>query len=110
MRTSSLAPRGSVTYEGGLGYLPGQEETFINNQNEYEGETPQTLRWFLGKAGKHELLAAGPDAVQGVRESSGIPDKDWEQMFEVLETHGNVRACLFRCLHCGKYGGYLDCD
>ena len=33
---------------GGLGYLPGQEETFVNNKNEYEGETPQTLRWYLG--------------------------------------------------------------
>ena len=33
---------------GGLGYLPGEEEDFKNNDNPADISTAQTVRWFLG--------------------------------------------------------------
>jgi uncharacterized protein CbrC (UPF0167 family) len=66
---------------------------------------------FLGRAGKKELEKLGPDAIEAVRESSGIEDdEEWEEFFEGLDKDGSPTAYVFKCLHCGKIGAYQDCD
>ena len=32
-----------------------------------------------------------------------------EEYLDVLDADGSPTAYLFRCLHCGKIGGYSDC-
>ena len=66
---------------------------------------------FIGRAGKKELQAAGPEVIAAVRESTGlIDDKKWNEFFALLDKDGSPTAYLFRCLRCGKIGGYQDCD
>lgn len=64
---------------------------------------------FLGTAGKLELEAAGPEAVKIVRENLGYDDEVWAHYLDQLDADGSPTAYLFRCLHCGKIGGYSDC-
>lgn len=65
---------------------------------------------FLGAVGYEELIAFGPEAVEAIRQDTGLEDEDWEDFFEGLDRDGSPTAYLFRCLHCGAYGGYQDCD
>jgi uncharacterized protein CbrC (UPF0167 family) len=66
---------------------------------------------FLGSVGSTELAAYGTDAIESIRGDTGIADEDqWLKFFETLDKDGSPRAYLFRCLHCGTYGGYQDCD
>jgi uncharacterized protein len=65
---------------------------------------------FLGAMGKQELLRAGADAVQAIRDESGYASDEWEQYFDTLNAeHGPATAYLFQCRHCGTLGGYSDC-
>jgi uncharacterized protein len=64
---------------------------------------------FLGAAGKRELEIAGPGAIAIVRDGLGYDDRQWQQYFDLLDANGSPTAYLFRCLHCGKLGGYSDC-
>ena len=65
---------------------------------------------FIGRAGKTELLAAGETALEIVRAEAGYEGSEWEEYLDVLDANGSPTAYLFRCLHCGKNGGYSDCD
>lgn len=66
---------------------------------------------FLGRAGYEELTDYGSDAIESIRDDTRIGDDDeWEDFFEKLDKDGSPTAYLFRCLHCGAYGGYTDCD
>ena len=66
---------------------------------------------FLGRAGKRELLAFGPEAVKAIQESTGLDDgEEWEEFLEALDKEGSPTAYIFRCTQCGKLGGYQDCD
>lgn len=66
---------------------------------------------FLGRAGKAELLAAGPEAVAAIRESIGLDEgEEWDEFLEALDKDGSPTAYLFQCTKCQKFGGYHDSD
>ncbi|HST04348.1 MAG TPA: CbrC family protein, partial [Chloroflexia bacterium] len=61
-------------------------------------------------AGHDELAVLGPEAVESIRDEAGLSGTDWEHYFNGLDKDGSPTAYIFRCLHCGEYGGYSDCD
>ena len=63
---------------------------------------------FTGRAGYKELLAQGAAAIEAIRVESQLEGKEWEEYFKALDTEAEPTAYLFRCLHCGKVGGYSD--
>jgi uncharacterized protein len=64
---------------------------------------------FLGRAGREELETLWKDALPAIRESSGLSGKQWEDFLQALDKDNGPTAYVFRCLHCGAYGGYQDC-
>jgi len=112
-----------VDGEGIVGYGTG-ESVPVSVVRELVERTPcfsgwQQERWFtccgdaaafIGRAGKAELQAAGRVALEVVRSEAGYEGSDWDEYLEVLDADGSPTAYLFRCLHCGKIGGYSDCD
>lgn len=67
---------------------------------------------FLGRAGRKELKKLWPGAIPALQESSGLDpeEEEWEELYESLDKDGSPTAYVFRCLHCGAYGAYYDCD
>jgi uncharacterized protein CbrC (UPF0167 family) len=65
---------------------------------------------FLGRAGYEELVNRWPQAVQAVKDSTGLEGKEWDSFFHALNSEDAPTAYVFRCLHCGKFGAYQDCD
>jgi uncharacterized protein len=67
---------------------------------------------FLGPAGHDELEALGQKAIASFRESAGLDevDDEWDELFEALDKDASPTAYLFKCLKCGRYGGYVDQD
>jgi len=65
---------------------------------------------YLGIVGYKELMAFGPPAIEVIQEETDIDDDEWEDYLKALNRDGSPTAYLFRCLHCGSYGGYVDCD
>jgi uncharacterized protein CbrC (UPF0167 family) len=66
---------------------------------------------FIGRAGRKELKALGPQAIAAIQESAGLSDVAvWEQFLAALDKEGSPTAYMFRCRICGQLGGYQDCD
>jgi uncharacterized protein CbrC (UPF0167 family) len=65
---------------------------------------------FLGRVGYKELKDFGEEAIRALREETKMPDKDWVDSLHALNRDGSPTAYLFRCIHCGKFGGYIDAD
>jgi uncharacterized protein CbrC (UPF0167 family) len=65
---------------------------------------------FLGPMGKEELEQTGTEAIEVVREESGKQGADWQYYFSKLDRKFTATAYLFRCRHCGRLGGYSDCQ
>jgi uncharacterized protein len=66
---------------------------------------------FLGRCGIRELEAMGPEAVAAIRESAGVLEGHHLNAFMcALDKDAGPSAYIFRCRHCGKLGGYSDCD
>jgi uncharacterized protein len=65
---------------------------------------------FLGAVGRAELELHGPEAQRAIQTSTGIDADDWDGFFAALEKDGSPTAYLFRCQHCGVFGGYTDAD
>lgn len=65
---------------------------------------------FLGAAGHDELSGEWAGAVPAIRAECGLAGDDWEEYFESLSKDDSPTAYIFRCLHCGRLGGYSDCD
>jgi len=64
---------------------------------------------FLGPAGRHELQERWPDALPSIRSACDfLTDEDWPGFFASLDIEHGPTAYVFRCLHCGQYGGYVD--
>ncbi len=65
---------------------------------------------FLGYVGYRELKQMG--IVEQVLEDSMW--EEWceapEELLHALDNGGSVQGYLFRCLHCGKYLLWIDCD
>ena len=66
---------------------------------------------FIGRAGKKELEALGPEAITAIKDDTGLNEgPEWEEFFSALHKDGSPTAYIFRCRKCGKLGGYQDCD
>jgi uncharacterized protein CbrC (UPF0167 family) len=66
---------------------------------------------FLGAMGTDQLSSAGLGALDAIRESTGLDQgATWDEFFAALDHDGSPCAYLFRCLHCGQFGGYTDAD
>ncbi len=66
---------------------------------------------FLGRAGRQELEALGPEALLAIRESTGLEDgPEWSSFLAALDKDGSPTAYVFKCSVCGALGGYQDCD
>jgi uncharacterized protein CbrC (UPF0167 family) len=63
---------------------------------------------FVGRAGKQELSQHGAEAISAIKEEIGYEGEDWQDYFQSLDKDGEPTAYLFRCLHCGAFGGYSD--
>ena len=108
----------------GIGGREGWDEVPASVQEEVAYRTPGFNAWqgeawfthcgdaaaFLGPMGRAELEALGPAAIEAIRAETGYTGEDWEDYFEGLEREGSPTAYLFRCLHCGAYGGFSDFD
>lgn len=68
---------------------------------------------FLGTAGYAELLHFGDEVLQHFREMfrlhTTISDEKIDDYFKNFHREHGPTAYVFRCLHCGKLGGYWDC-
>ena len=62
----------------------------------------------MGLAGRKDLEKAGARAIEAIRLESGYSGTEWEEYLAGMSKDGQPTAYLFRCLHCGKYGGYSD--
>jgi uncharacterized protein CbrC (UPF0167 family) len=65
---------------------------------------------FLGRAGARELEAYGSAALEAIRAEAGLEGSQWAEYLAALDADGSPTAYIFRCLHCGRIGGYSDCD
>ena len=64
---------------------------------------------FLGLMGKEDLVKMGRDFVEMIKAESGLEGDDGEYYFSRLDREFDATAYLFRCRHCGKFGGCSDC-
>lgn len=64
---------------------------------------------FLGAAGQKELEILGREAVTAIQQDTGLVGAEWERFLRALKKDGSPTAYVFRCKHCGTYGGYRDC-
>ncbi len=70
---------------------------------------------FLGRVGYKELKRYGPQALGEFRAAADIPevddeDSDDDDFLKNLDKDGAPTGYLFKCLHCGQFGGYTDTD
>jgi uncharacterized protein CbrC (UPF0167 family) len=65
---------------------------------------------FLGAAGKVELERLGSGAMEAVRKEAGLNGEDWQAYLQALDKESSPTAYIFKCRHCGAFGGYSDCD
>ncbi len=111
--------------EAGVGGNPGWESVPVSVVDEVTKRTPGFCGWqqeqwwthcgdaaeFLGRAGRRELEALWPEAIEAIRENTGLEDgPEWQRFFGALDRDGSPSAYVFRCSKCGKLGGYQDCD
>ncbi len=64
---------------------------------------------FLGPMGKEELDSIGHEAIAVIQRESGCTGDEWNSYYRTLNKHQRATAYLFRCRHCGQFGGYSDC-
>jgi uncharacterized protein len=66
---------------------------------------------FIGRAGSKDLLAIGPQMIASIQSDAGLGDgPEWDHFFAALDKDGSPTAYVFKCLSCGQFGGYQDCD
>lgn len=65
---------------------------------------------FLGCAGRLELDGMWRDAAPALEADAGLDADDWREYAAALDAEGSPTAYVFRCRHCGRLGGYSDCD
>lgn len=63
---------------------------------------------FMGVVGYEELQNYGEQAVAAIAEEIGFFGEELEDYVKALSKNGSPTAYLFKCRHCGKYGGYSD--
>jgi uncharacterized protein CbrC (UPF0167 family) len=64
---------------------------------------------FLGCAGKQELEGLGRAVCEAIKSESGYDSEQWVSYFNRMDLNYGPTAYVFRCRHCGAWGGYSDC-
>ncbi len=64
---------------------------------------------YLGRAGAAEVREL-PEFAAVLRADLNLPEAEWNRFSNALDKEGSPTAYVFRCLHCGAYGGYTDSD
>jgi hypothetical protein len=105
---------------GGYGQWPRVPRSIVE---EVAFRTPSFIGWqqerwftccndaaaFLGRAGSCELLGVWPLALDAIRFECALEGPAWDEYFAALDRDDGPTAYVFRCRHCGRYGGYSDC-
>ena len=66
---------------------------------------------YLGMITKEDLERLGPDTVKQWRAHCNLEELDYpDEMFEEMGPDRDVTGYLFRCLHTGVYGGFIDAN
>lgn len=63
---------------------------------------------FLGAAGASELQGFGPEAMDAIAVECGLEGDELSKYLQSLDRDTGPTAYLFRCRHCGRWGGYSD--
>lgn len=108
----------------GIGDYGSWEETSNEIKEEVSFRTPgfsawQQERWwthcndaaaFLGAAGKNEIEEHGEELIAELKKETSYNEEEWNYYYKSIDKIGSPTAYIFRCLHCGRLGGYSDCD
>lgn len=66
---------------------------------------------FLGEVSWDRIVELGiEEAIEEDYKENYPDDFDFEDIKQSLKIGGYIAGYLFRCLHCGKYRLYVDCD
>lgn len=65
---------------------------------------------FMGAVGYEELKSFGKHALAAIAEEVNLEGEELDIYLKALSKNGSPTAYLFKCRHCGKFGGYSDCD
>lgn len=64
---------------------------------------------FLGIVNKNEILNYSDDFINELLQEANCNTSDWLFYLKYIAKDDFPIAYLFKCLHCGKIGGYADC-
>jgi uncharacterized protein CbrC (UPF0167 family) len=65
---------------------------------------------FLGRAGYIEIETYGSGLRSTLQREIQMEGDLWKKYFMKLNKNVSPTAYVFRCIHCGTYGGYSDCN
>ncbi|MDG6099875.1 hypothetical protein EXU34_20660 [Alteromonas sp. ZYF713] len=112
----------------GIGGYGDWDDVAVSVKEEIAYHTPgftgwQQERWwthcndgtdFLGCAGFREIKEYGQPLEDSLKSEAtvtyGLKEGQWETLFKSLDADGSPTAYIFKCIHCGKHGGYIDFD
>jgi len=120
----TAAEKFDATFTDSAGIGDGEVSLSAGIEEEISRRTPgfsgwQQERWlgccddaaaFLGPMGRKELKKLGPKAAAAVREECDLEGEEWEEFLGALNRDEGPTAYVFRCLHCGNFKAYSDCD
>lgn len=61
-------------------------------------------------AGREELAQFGEQAMAAIAAETGYDGEELAEYMQALDKDRGPAAYVFRCRHCGRYGGYSDVD
>lgn len=79
-------------------------------QQEYWYAHCDDLCAFVGYVGWEDIVEMGIAQQIEKNYDEKICGSDFEDIKECMTNNGSMQGYLFRCLHCGEYFLYADCD
>lgn len=78
-------------------------------QQEYWFKCCNDAATFIGRAGYEEMCDNFSEALDALKESINLEERELEKFLKCLSITTGPTAYVFKCLHCGAYGAYQDC-
>lgn len=101
---------GEVSGEEKLDELLHRTPSYCGWQQEYWYAHCDDFCEFVGYVGWDEIVKMGIEEQIEKNYDEEICGFDLEDIKECLTNNGSMQGYLFRCLHCGEYFLYADCD
>ena len=101
---------GEVSDSAKLDELVRRTPCYIGWQQEYWYAHCDDFCEFVGYVGWDEIEEMGIAQQIEKNYDEDICGFDFEDIKECLTNNGSMQGYLFRCLHCGEYFLYADCD